>query len=398
MEGPTPVSALIHAATMVTAGVFLVARMSPVFEYAPIALMMVAIVGALTAFVTATIGLVQNDIKRVIAYSTCSQLGYMFFAAGLSAYGAAIFHLFTHAFFKALLFLGSGAVIHAMSDEQDMTKMGGLKSMIPVTYILMIVGTLALTGFPFTAGFFSKDMILEVAYVSQGWVSQLAWVLGIAAAFMTAFYSWRLIFMTFHGKPRASKEVLDHVHESPMVMLIPLFLLGAGALGAGLLFANLFTGEGYNGFWNGALFLSGENIMEEAHHISWGNILGKWLPTIMMAGGFGLAFLFYIKRTDLPGKMANMFKPIYLFIYNKWYFDELYDVLFVKPAFVIGRFFWKFGDGKTIDGLGPDGISAFTMWLGKQARKLQTGYIYHYAFAMLIGVAALVTYFMWETL
>ncbi len=394
MEGPTPVSALIHAATMVTAGVFLVARMSPLFEFAPIALMVVTIVGAATAFFAATVGLVQNDIKRVIAYSTCSQLGYMFFALGLSAYGAAIFHLFTHAFFKALLFLGAGSVIHAMSDEQDMRKMGGIKSMVPWTYLLMVVGTLALTGFPFTAGYFSKDMILEVAYVSHGWVAQLAWGLGIAAAFMTAFYSWRLIFMTFHGKPRALKEVMDHVHESPFVMLLPLILLGVGALGAGLMFANMFTGEGYNEFWNGALFLAGENVMEEAHHIAWGNILGKWLPTIMMVAGFGLAFLFYIKRTDFPAKTAAVFRPIYLFFYNKWYFDELYDVLFVKPAFKIGHFLWKFGDGKVIDGLGPDGVSSTVQKMAGQVRKLQTGYIYHYAFAMLIGVAALVTYFM----
>ena len=394
MEGPTPVSALIHAATMVTAGVFLVARMSPLFEFAPVALIVVTIVGAATAFFAATIGLVQNDIKRVIAYSTMSQLGYMFFALGLSAYGAAIFHLFTHAFFKALLFLGSGSVIHAMSDEQDMRKMGGLRKMIPATYVLMIVGTLALTGFPLTAGYFSKDMILEVAFVSQSPAANFAWVAGILAALMTAFYSWRLIFMTFHGKPRASKEVMDHVHESPPVMIIPLILLGVGALGAGLLFANMFTGDGYNGFWNGALFLVGENVMEEAHHISWGNIAGKWLPTIMMLAGFGLAFLFYIKRTDLPGKTARAFKPIYLFFYNKWYFDELYDVVFVQPAFKIGRFFWKVGDGRIIDGLGPDGVSATVQKLAGRVRKLQTGYIYHYAFAMLIGVAALVTYFM----
>ncbi|MEE8295953.1 MAG: NADH-quinone oxidoreductase subunit L [Sphingomonadales bacterium] len=394
MEGPTPVSALIHAATMVTAGVFLVARMSPLFEFSPVALMVVAIVGAATAFFAATIGLVQNDIKRVIAYSTMSQLGYMFFALGLSAYGAAIFHLFTHAFFKALLFLGSGSVIHAMSDEQDMRKMGGLRKMIPLTWGLMIIGTLALTGFPLTAGYFSKDMILEVAFVSDSPTANFAWWAGILAALMTAFYSWRLIFMTFHGKPRASKEVMDNVHESPMVMILPLVVLGLGALFAGLLFSNMFTGDGYNGFWNGALFLIGENVMEEAHHLSWGNIAGKWLPTIMMVGGLSLAYLFYIKRTDLPAKAASAFKPLYLFFYNKWYFDELYDFLFVKPAFKIGRFFWKFGDGRIIDGLGPDGVSSTVQKVAGRVRKIQTGYIYHYAFAMLIGVAALVTYFM----
>lgn len=401
MEGPTPVSALIHAATMVTAGVFLVARMSPLFEFAPVALIVVTIVGAATAFFAATIGLVQNDIKRVIAYSTMSQLGYMFFALGLSAYGAAIFHLFTHAFFKALLFLGAGSVIHAVSDEQDMRKMGGLKSMIPATYALMVVGTLALTGFPLTAGYFSKDMILEVAFVSHSPAANFAWGAGILAALMTAFYSWRLIFMTFHGKPRAPKKIMDHVHESPLVMIIPLVFLGIGALGAGALFSNMFIGEGYNGFWNGALFLTGENIMEEVHHffaetnfLSYEFLVGKLGPTIMMLAGFGLAFLFYIKRTELPAKMAKAFKPLYLLFYNKWYFDELYDVVFVKPAFRIGRFLWKFGDGKIIDGLGPDGVSGTVQKLAVQVRKLQTGYIYHYAFAMLIGVAALVTYFM----
>ena len=397
MEGPTPVSALIHAATMVTAGVFLVARMSPLFEYAPIALNMVVIVGASTAFLTATIGLVQNDIKRVIAYSTCSQLGYMFFALGLSAYGAAIFHLFTHAFFKALLFLGSGSVIHAVSDEQDMRKMGGLRQMIPLTYLLMVVGTLSLTGVPYiTSGFFSKDLIIEVAYVSTRPFADYAWILGVGAAFMTAFYSWRLIFMTFHGKPRASEEVMKHVHESPWVMLFPLIILAAGALGAGVLFSSSFTGEGYESFWNGALFTMGENVMVAAHNISIFDIAGKWLPTIMMVAGFLLAYVFYVRSRTLPEKTAKAFKPIYLLFYNKWYFDEIYNVLFVKPAMWIGRFLWKFGDGKVIDGLGPDGISALTLWWGKQARKLQTGYIYHYAFVMLIGVALAVTYFMFR--
>lgn len=272
--------------------------------------------------------------------------------------------------------------------------MGGLRKMIPITWGLMVIGTLALTGFPLTAGYFSKDMILEVAFVSGSPAASFAWVAGILAALMTAFYSWRLIFMTFHGKPRASKEVMDKVREAPLVMILPLVFLGLGALGAGALFSNMFVGDGYNGFWNGALFLVGENVMEAAHHISWGNILGKWLPTIMMLAGFGLAFLFYIKRTELPAKMAGAFRPLYLLFYNKWYFDEIYDVLFVKPAFRIGRFLWKFGDGKIIDGLGPDGVSGVVQKLAGQVRKLQTGYIYHYAFAMLIGVAALVTYFI----
>jgi len=394
MEGPTPVSALIHAATMVTAGVFLVCRMSPLFEYSPEALMLVTIVGAATAFFAATIGLVQNDIKRVIAYSTCSQLGYMFFAAGLSAYGAAMFHLFTHAFFKALLFLGAGSVIHAMTDEQDMRKMGGLRTMIPGTYLLMVAGTLALTGFPLTAGYFSKDMILEVAFASHSPVADFAWILGIGAAFMTAFYSWRVIFMTFHGKPRAPKEVMDHVHEAPKVMLLPLVVLALGSIFAGWLFSSSFVGEEYDGFWDGSIFLIGANVMEEAHHIPWSDIAGKWGPTIMMLLGFGLAYLFYLKRTDLPAATARTFRPIYNLFYNKWYFDEIYDFLFVRPAFFVGRLLWKVGDGLIIDGLGPDGISKLSMRIGVLARRLQTGFIYHYAFAILIGVAALVTYFM----
>lgn len=394
MEGPTPVSALIHAATMVTAGVFLVVRMSPLFEQAPVALMMVTIVGAATAIFTATIGLVQNDIKRVIAYSTCSQLGYMFFAAGLSAYGAAMFHLFTHAFFKALLFLGAGAVIHAVADEQDMRKMGGLKSMIPMTYILMIIGTISLTGFPLTAGYFSKDMIIEVAYASHGAVANFAWWAGISVALMTSFYSWRVIFMTFHGKPRAPKEVMAKVHEAPKVMIVPLIVLALGSLFAGWFFAGSFIGEGYDQFWNGSIFLIGANILEEAHHIPWGDILGKWLPTIMMAAGFGIAYLFYARGGDLPARTAQAFKPVYNLFYNKWYFDEIYDFLFVRPAFFIGRVFWKIGDGLIIDGLGPDGISAMALRLAGRIRKIQTGFIYHYAFAMLIGVTALVTYFI----
>ncbi len=391
MEGPTPVSALIHAATMVTAGVFLVVRMSPLFEYSETALTLVTVVGAATAFFAATVGLVQNDIKRVIAYSTCSQLGYMFFAAGVGAYGAAMFHLFTHAFFKALLFLGAGSVIHAMSDEQDMRNMGGLRTMIPATYILMIIGTIALTGFPFTAGYYSKDMIIEAAYASHSPGSQFAFLMGVSAALMTSFYSWRLIFMTFHGAPRSSEEVISHVHESPKVMILPLVVLALGALFAGLIFNGYFIGDGRLAFWGDAIFTMGADVIEEAHHAP---LIVKFLPAIMMVTGFLIAVWFYIWRTDLPAALARTWKGLYQFLLNKWYFDELYDWLFVRPAFRIGHFLWKQGDGKTIDGLGPDGVAAAVMAAAKKIRLVQSGYVYHYAFAMLIGVALAVTYFM----
>ncbi|MGY8986393.1 MAG: NADH-quinone oxidoreductase subunit L, partial [Sphingomonadales bacterium] len=333
MEGPTPVSALIHAATMVTAGVFLVARCSPIFEYSETALNVVAVVGASTAFFAATIGLVQNDIKRVIAYSTCSQLGYMFFALGVSAYGAAIFHLFTHAFFKALLFLGSGSVIHAMSDEQDMRKMGGLYKMIPITYIMMVIGTLALTGFPGLSGYFSKDMIIESAYASHSGVGEYAFVMGVAAVFMTSFYSWRLIFMTFHGKTRANEETLSKIHESPKSMTIPLLILAIGAVGAGAIFSTYFIGEARDDFWKGTLFVMGDDVIDAAHHVP---AMVKYLPLIMMLTGFYLAYVFYIKKAHLPKKMAEAFSGAYKFLLNKWYFDEFYDLLFVRPAFWIG--------------------------------------------------------------
>ena len=391
MEGPTPVSALIHAATMVTAGVFLVARCSPMFEAAPDALILVTIVGAVTAFFAATVGLVQNDIKRVIAYSTCSQLGYMFFAAGVSAYGAAIFHLFTHAFFKALLFLGAGSVIHAMSDEQDMRRMGGIRTLVPITYIMMLIGTLALTGFPFLAGYYSKDMILESAFASNAYASEFAYGLGVLAAFMTSFYSWRLMFMTFHGKPRASEEVMRHAHESPPVMTIPLLVLALGAAAAGILFYDAFVGDGRITFWQGALVVFEGDILEQAHHVKG---LAKWAPTIMMVLGVLLAWQLYVRRPDLPGALARTWSGLYQFLLNKWYFDELFDFLFVRPAHRIGRFLWKKGDGATIDGLGPDGVSATVLALGRRVRQIQSGYVYHYAFAMLIGVALVVTWFM----
>ena len=392
MEGPTPVSALIHAATMVTAGVFMVARMSPIFELSHTALTFITFIGATTAFFAATIGLVQNDIKRVIAYSTCSQLGYMFVALGVGAYSVAIFHLFTHAFFKALLFLGAGSVIHAVSDEQDMRRMGGLRKHIPVTYWTMVIGTLALTGFPFTAGYFSKDAIIEAAFVGHNAFATYGWGLTVIAALLTSFYSWRLIFMTFHGKPRASADVMHHVHESPMVMLVPLFVLSAGALLAGLLFEHSFVGEGYDHFWHAALFTGAENhVLHDLHEVSFGIAI---LPTIMMALGFVVAYWMYVKDRAAPKRLAETHRGLYRFFLNKWYFDELYDFLFVRPAMAIGRVLWKTGDGRIIDGLGPDGVSARVVDVTNRVVRLQTGYLYHYAFAMLIGVAALVTWMM----
>ncbi|MBZ9723593.1 NADH-quinone oxidoreductase subunit L [Mesorhizobium sp. BR115XR7A] len=398
MEGPTPVSALIHAATMVTAGVFMLARLSPLFELSHSALTVVTFIGAFTAFFAATVGLVQNDIKRVIAYSTCSQLGYMFVALGVGAYGAAIFHLFTHAFFKALLFLGSGSVIHAVSDEQDMRKMGGLRQLIPTTYWMMVIGTLALTGVGIpvtvigTAGFFSKDAIIEASFAGHNSVAGLAFILLVIAACFTSFYSWRLIFMTFHGKPRASHEVMHHVHESPPVMLVPLFILAAGALFAGVIFHNSFIGEGYAEFWKASLFTLPDNhILHEIHE------LPLWVelsPFIAMLIGFALAWKFYIRSPEMPVNLAAQHRGLYAFLLNKWYFDELYDFLFVRPAKRLGHFLWKTGDGTIIDGLGPDGISARVVDVTNRVVKLQTGYLYHYAFAMLIGVAALVTWMM----
>ncbi|AZO62390.1 MAG: NADH-quinone oxidoreductase subunit L [Mesorhizobium sp.] len=398
MEGPTPVSALIHAATMVTAGVFMLARLSPLFELSHSALTVVTFIGAFTAFFAATVGLVQNDIKRVIAYSTCSQLGYMFVALGVGAYGAAIFHLFTHAFFKALLFLGSGSVIHAVSDEQDMRLMGGLRTLIPKTYWMMVIGTLALTGVGIpatvigTAGFFSKDAIIEASFASHNAVAGFAFVLLVIAAAFTSFYSWRLIFMTFHGEPRASHEVMHHVHESPPVMLVPLYVLAAGALFAGIIFHGAFIGEGYAEFWKASLFTLPDNhILHEIHELP---LWVELAPFIAMVIGFAVAWKFYIRSPELPRSVAANHRLLYGFLLNKWYFDELYDFLFVRPAKRLGRFLWKTGDGAIIDGLGPDGISARVVDVTNRVVKLQTGYLYHYAFAMLIGVAALVTWMM----
>ena len=392
MEGPTPVSALIHAATMVTAGVFLVVRCSPMFELAPFALEVVTVVGATTAFFAATVGLFQNDIKRVVAYSTCSQLGYMFFAAGIGAYQAAMFHLFTHAFFKALLFLGAGSVIHALSDEQDMRRMGGVKDKIKITYWMMVIGTLALTGFPFLSGFWSKDAILESAFAAHTGVGNYAFALGIVAAGMTSFYSWRLIFMTFHGRYRGDPHALEHAHESPMVMLVPLFILAAGALFAGVLFHEQFLGHHNVDFWQGAITnLQHHTALDARHHVpDW-----VWFaPGTVMLIGFATAWYFYIDHPELPARMAARQGPLYLFLYNKWYFDEIYDVLFVRSSKWLGHFLWKQGDGKVIDGMGPDGISAGIADWTRQTVRLQSGFVYHYAFAMLIGVALLASWFM----
>jgi len=391
MEGPTPVSALIHAATMVTAGVFLVARLSPLFELAPYAKEFVIFIGATTAMFAATIGLVQNDIKRVVAYSTCSQLGYMFVAMGSGTYSIGMFHLFTHAFFKALLFLGSGSVILAMHHEQDMRNMGGLWRKIPFTYVMMIIGTLSLTGFPLTAGFFSKDAIIEADDVVKGFVSSYGFIMTTLAAGLTSFYSWRLIFMTFHGQPH-DRHHYDAAHESPKVMLIPLAVLAFGAIFAGYPFLHVFTGEGADEFFRGSLNLqSADQIYEEMEKLP---LYLDLAPTFMMAGGFLVALLFYIFRPDMPKALARDQRPLYEFLLNKWYFDEVYDFLFVRPAMRLGRLFWKGGDGFVIDGFGPDGISARVLDVTRNVVRLQTGYLYHYAFAMMIGVAGLITWFM----
>ncbi|WP_072373891.1 NADH-quinone oxidoreductase subunit L [Hyphomicrobium sp. NDB2Meth4] len=394
MEGPTPVSALIHAATMVTAGVFMVARLSPIFEHAPVALDFVILIGSITAFFAATIGLVQNDIKRVIAYSTCSQLGYMFVACGVGAYQAGVFHLFTHAFFKALLFLGAGSVIHAMHHEQDMRKMGGLMPKLQFTWAMMLIGTLALTGFgiPHLAGFsgfYSKDAIIEASFAAHTAGNYAFWAL-VIAALLTSIYSWRLMFMTFHGKTRADHHTFDHAHESPPIMLFPLSVLAFGAVVAGAAMP-FFIGEGQHEFWGKAIFNGEHNhILHAMHEIpAW----AVWSPTVAMAAGFVIAYIGYIWAPSIPGALANTFRPLYLFLLNKWYFDELYNAIFVKPTFWLGNFLWKVGDIKIINGL-IDGTAAGVYAVTQRAVRIQTGYVYHYAFVMLIGVALLVTYFM----
>lgn len=389
MEGPTPVSALIHAATMVTAGVFMVARLSPLFELAPNAQAVVMFFGATTAFFAATVGLVQNDIKRIVAYSTCSQLGYMFVAMGAGAYSVGMFHLFTHAFFKALLFLGSGSVIYAMHHEQDIRNMGGLWRKIPYTFFVMCIGTMALTGFPFLAGYFSKDAIIESAYAAHNPFSTYAYLLTIGAAGLTSFYSWRLIFKTFFGEPH-DQEHYEAAHESPIWMLIPIGVLAAGSILSGFPFKELFAGHGVEEFFRESVKMH-PHIIEEMHHIPESL---AYLPTIMMAIGAYIAYVFYIQRPYLPVELARQQPMLYQFLLNKWYFDELYELIFVRPAKWIGYQLWKKGDGFVIDGFGPDGVSARVLDVTRNVVKIQTGYLYHYAFAMLIGVAGLITWFM----
>ena len=387
MEGPTPVSALIHAATMVTAGVFLVVRCSPIYEYSELALNIVTIIGMSTAFFAASVALVQTDIKKIIAYSTCSQLGYMFFAAGVGAYNVAMFHLFTHAFFKALLFLGSGSVIHAFKDEQNINNMGGVWKKLPYTYALMIVGTLALTGFPLLSGFYSKDAIIEFAYLSGTTSGYYAAGIGIITAFLTSIYSWRLIFKTFHG-PYNNKEIrIEETHESPLVMLIPLLILSIGAIFAGFIFKELFIGsEGINNFWRESIFFL--EPLSTDHPPLWFLTL---TPTLVILS-IPLAYYLFVKDKNFSAQIVNINKPLYEFLFNKWYFDEIYDTLFVKSSKKFGLFLWKFLDIKVIDGFGPDGISGLIQKFSIKAKKFQSGYIYQYAFIMLLGFSAFLTF------
>ncbi len=416
MEGPTPVSALIHAATMVTAGVFLVARMSPVFEYAPDARMVITVVGACTAFVAATIGLTQFDIKRVIAYSTMSQLGYMFFALGVSAYGAAMFHLVTHAFFKALLFLGAGSVIHAMDGEQDMRRMGGIWKKIPLTYGLMWIGSLALAGIPPFAGFYSKDIVLESAFAAHAWFGTFAFWMAISAAFMTAFYSWRLILMTFHGAPRADHHTMEHAHESPPVMLLPLIVLALGAIFSGMMLYGPFVGEKHvvvdistkltvaerevrelhldrHTFWGNSIKVSeGHDVIEAAHHVP---VWVKFTPLAAGVLGVGLAYLFYLFRTGGPAFMVRMFPLLHTLFFNKWFFDPLYDGVFVRNAGRLGRVFWGV-DRNFVDRFGPDGSAIVSRRFAGMLSRFQNGFVYHYAFVMMIAVIGFLTWFLFR--
>ena len=391
MEGPTPVSALIHAATMVTAGVFLMARMSPLLAFAPHALEFVTFIGATTCLFAATIGCVQNDIKRIIAYSTCSQLGYMFVAAGVGAFQVSVFHLFTHAFFKALLFLSAGSVIHAMSDEQDIRKMGGLARFVPITCIVMWIGSLALAGIPPFAGYWSKDAILEAAWASPGGIGQYGFWCGTIAAFLTAFYSWRLLILTFHGVSRADRHALEHAHESPLVMTGPLMVLALGALLAGWAFEGDFIGREWREFWGEAI-VNGPDIgvMEAMHQVP-GVI--SLLPTMMGVLGIGLAYVMYMVVPSLPARLAGAMPGLYRFVLNKWYFDELYAVLFVHPALWLARVLWQTGDATLIDGV-PNGLAALAQDGSRQTVRIQTGSIAVYAFTMLIGLVVLVSVFL----
>tara|TARA_X000001036_G_scaffold146263_1_gene139097 strand:+ start:468 stop:2375 length:1908 start_codon:yes stop_codon:yes gene_type:complete len=386
MEGPTPVSALIHAATMVTAGVFLVVRCSPLFEYSQIALNLVAIVGMITAIFAASVALVQNDIKKIVAYSTCSQLGYMFFAAGVGAYHVAIFHLFTHAFFKALLFLGSGSVIHAFKDEQDIRNMGGVRKKLPYTYIFMLIGTLALTGFPFLSGFYSKDAIIEFAYLKNSILGNYATFIGIFTAFLTAVYSWRLFFKTFHGEYKNKRTPITDANESPINMLIPLFFLGLGAIFTGFIFKETFIGHHSNDFWQSSIF-----FLNEIKHEN----IPLWLllaTPILVIIAIPISFYYYVSNTKILEEFKNTNLPLYNFLLNKWYIDELYELIFVRPIKKVGLFFWKTGDQGIIDKFGPDGVSKIIKMISNKATRFQTGYIYDYAFVMLLGLSILLTY------
>ncbi len=391
MEGPTPVSALIHAATMVTAGVFLMARMSPILEYAPGALGFVAFMGATTCLFAATIGCVQNDIKRIIAYSTMSQLGYMFLAAGVGAYQASVFHLFTHAFFKALLFLGAGSVIHAMSDEQDIRRMGGVWRKIPITYVVMWAGSLALAGIPIFAGYYSKDAILEAAWAKGSAIGTYGYICGIVAAFLTAFYSWRLLILTFHGKPRADQKAMDHVHESPAVMTGPLIVLALGAMLTGIAFHGWFIGEDWLDFWRGSIVNAPTNTV--MHDMEAVPLLASLLPTLVGLAGIALAYIMYVAVPALPARMAAAVPALYRLVLNKWYFDELYDRIFVRPAQRLARVLWHVGDETLLDGM-PNGIASLAADGSAQVVRIQTGSIAVYAFTMLIGLVLLVSIFL----
>ena len=387
MEGPTPVSALIHAATMVTAGVFLVVRCSPIYEYSPLALNIITIVGMSTAFFAATVALAQDDIKKIIAYSTCSQLGYMFFAAGVGAYNVAMFHLFTHAFFKALLFLGSGSVIHSFKDEQNINLMGGVWKKLPYTWALMIIGTLALTGFPFLSGFYSKDAIIEFAYLRGNTAGYFAAAIGIFTAILTSIYSWRLLFKTFHGNYNNKKLNISSMHESPMVMIIPLIILAIGAIFSGFLFKDLFIGiESSTIFWKNSIFFL--EPLNQDHPPSWFILL----TPILVILSIPIAYYIFIKNIKITNDIVNGNLPLYNFLKNKWYFDELYDYLFVNPSKKVGLFFWKKIDLRFIDRFGPDGISNLIKNISLFAVKFQNGFIYHYAFIMLLGFSALLTF------
>ena len=387
MEGPTPVSALIHAATMVTAGVFLVVRCSPIYEYSPLALNIITIIGMSTAFFAATIALVQNDIKKIIAYSTCSQLGYMFFAAGVGAYNVAMFHLFTHAFFKALLFLGAGSVIHSFQNEQNINEMGGIWRKLPFTWILMIIGTLALTGFPFLSGFYSKDAILEFAYLKGNTIGYLAAGIGIITAIMTSVYSWRLLFKTFHGPYKNTKIKIDTLQESSLVMIIPLIILSFGAAFSGIIFKDIFISSSSSvNFWRDSIYFL--EPLSQDHPPDWFLFITPILVTTLIP----LVYFLFVKKPSISKLLIETNYPVYKFLKNKWYFDEIYDFIFVKGCKKLGLFFWKKIDISFIDKFGPDGISNLVKLFSLLAVKFQSGFIYQYAFIMLIGFSVLLTF------